>query len=74
MTIKVSVVIPAYNHEKYIASSVESAVNQSFNPLEIIIINDGSTDNTGVICRKMSAEQPFVRLIEQENQGAHNAP
>lgn len=69
----ISVVIPSYNHEKYIYDSVMSVVNQSVPPAEIVIVDDGSTDKTVDICKKISAQYPIVRIFEQENQGAHNA-
>ncbi len=68
-----SVVIPAYNHENFLYDSVMSVINQSVPPAEIIIVNDGSTDNTTSICRELSTKYPIIRLIEQENMGAHNA-
>ena len=42
----ISVIMPAYNHEKYIGEAIESVINQSYTDFEFIIINDGSTDNT----------------------------
>lgn len=69
----ISVVIPTYNHESYVYDSVMSVVSQSTLPLEIIIVDDGSTDKTVEICRKISLQYPFVHIFEQENKGAHNA-
>ena len=46
---KISVIIPAYNHEKYIADTIQSILNQSMADLEIVAVDDGSPDNTGAI-------------------------
>jgi alpha-1,3-rhamnosyltransferase len=67
----VSVCIPAYNHEKYILESIESVINQEYKNLELIIINDGSRDNTGKIIEdyQNSIQDRFVRYkyISREN-------
>lgn len=60
----VSVVIPAFNAEKYIAESIESVLNQTYKHIEIIVVDDGSTDKTNVI-----AQSYPVTVILQENQG-----
>ncbi|MBV9672792.1 MAG: glycosyltransferase family 2 protein [Verrucomicrobia bacterium] len=64
----VSILIPAYNAQNWIAESITSAVNQSWGRKEIIIIDDGSKDNTLTIARRF--ESPSVRVVSQENQGA----
>ena len=69
----VSVVIPAYNHERYIDEAVASVLAQSHRNLEIIIVNDGSTDTTGAICRRLAERDGRIRYHEQANQGAHQA-
>jgi glycosyltransferase involved in cell wall biosynthesis len=67
----VSVIIPCYNNEKTIIETVDSVLKQSFTSIEIIIVNDGSTDETELILnrhiQKISNEN--IRLISQENQG-----
>lgn len=68
----VSVIIPAYNAEKYIRHTVESVLNQTWKNLEIIIINDGSTDNTGNILTSYK-DDIRIKIIEQENQGCSTA-
>lgn len=74
MTPLVSVVIPAYNAERYLAEAVESVFAQTYEPVEILIVNDGSTDRTEEIAHQVRVEAPpgksvFV-LSSAENQGA----
>ncbi|WLQ17382.1 glycosyltransferase [Hahella aquimaris] len=67
----VSVVIPSYNHAHYIREAVESVLSQSYTNLELIVIDDGSSDASLDYLR--SVNDPRYTLIEQENAGAHNA-
>ena len=64
----VSILIPAYNAEKWIADTVRSAVAQTWEPKEIIIVDDGSTDRTLEIARRFESES--LRVVRQEHQGA----
>lgn len=64
---KVSVVIPVYNGERFLADALQSVVNQTFRDLEIIVVDDGSTDGTGKIVRQFPGPISYHR---QENQGA----
>ncbi|MBI4691726.1 MAG: glycosyltransferase [Nitrospirae bacterium] len=68
---KISVIIPLYNHEKYIREAVYSALDQTFSDLELIVINDGSQDNSEAIVKGIKDDR--IKYIYQENQGAHNA-
>jgi len=68
---KISVIIPAYNHEKYITEAISSVLNQSYHDLEIIIINDGSTDSTEQ--RILSIHDQRIQYVSQKNSGAHSA-
>jgi glycosyltransferase involved in cell wall biosynthesis len=63
---KVSVIIPAYNVESILSRAVESALTQDPPPHEIIVINDGSTDNTASVAKRYGDR---IRYIEQTNQG-----
>jgi glycosyltransferase involved in cell wall biosynthesis len=67
----VSVVIPAYNHERFVGAALESVLNQSMSDVEVVVIDDGSTDRTGEIVK--SCADPRVRYFYQENQDAFNA-
>ena len=67
----VSIIIPSYNAEKWIDETVQSAINQIWPYKEIIIIDDGSSDNTFHIAKKY--ESKFLKAIRQENKGACNA-
>lgn len=66
---RLSVVIPAYNVEKYVQAAVDSVVNQSSPADEIIIVDDGSTDRTGQIVEELYGRLDNVRIIHTENQG-----
>lgn len=70
MTIpRVSVLIPVYNAERYLSSAVESVLGQSYRDLEIIAINDGSTDRSASILNEFAARDPRVIVISQPNAG-----
>ena len=69
----ISVIIPAYNCEKYIKNCLESLKHQTYRNLEIIVVNDGSTDNTLNICREMQYNDYRIKIINQENKGVSAA-
>lgn len=66
----ISVVIPVYNVERYIRQCLESVINQTYRNLQIIIVDDGSTDKSGEICDEYAARDDRVTVIHQENAGA----
>ncbi len=66
--IKVSVIVPFYNAEPYLDACIQSILSQSFTSLELLLVNDGSTDNGVDICKKYEMDSR-VRIIEQKNQG-----
>lgn len=70
---KISVIIPVYNVEQYVANCLESVINQTYKNLEIIIVNDGATDSSPEICYTYSKKDPRITLINQENKGLSGA-
>ena len=70
---KVSVVIPVYNVGEYLEECVDSIVKQTYSNLEIILIDDGSTDNSGQICEKLSHENENIVVVHQQNSGVSSA-
>ena len=66
----ISVIMPVYNVENYLSQSIESVLNQDHRELELILIDDGSTDGSGSICDAYAAKDSRVRVIHQKNGGA----
>jgi len=66
---KVSVVIPVYNQGKFLKESIDSILNQTFKDFELIIINDGSFDQTGEILKQYVKKDPRIKVFSQRNQG-----
>ena len=67
--VKVSVVVPVYNVEKYLRDCLESVINQDFKEIEIICVNDGSKDDSQKILEEYSEKDSRIHIIVQENQG-----
>ena len=65
----ISVIIPVYNVEKYLQRCLDSVIEQTYQNLEIILIDDGSTDHSGKICDDYAARDMRIHVIHQENQG-----
>lgn len=70
---KISVIVPVYNVEKYLARCVDSILAQSYKNLEVILVNDGSRDASGAICDAYGAKDSRVRVIHKENGGLSSA-
>lgn len=65
----ISVIVPVYNVEEYLEKCINSIRNQTYNNLEIIIVNDGSTDSCADICKDLATRDHRIKLINQENKG-----
>ena len=68
-----SIIVPIYNVEQYLDRCIQSILNQTYQNLEIILVDDGSTDNSGEICDAFMMQDERVRVFHQENQGAAQA-
>lgn len=71
--VKFSIIIPVYNAEKYLEQCIESILRQTESNFELILINDGSTDDSKSICEKYSELDKRVTVINKENGGASSA-
>lgn len=70
---KYSIVIPVYNVENYLRKCLDSVINQSYKSFDVIIVNDGSTDNSLKIALEYSKKYDFITIIDQENKGLSEA-
>ncbi len=70
---KISVIIPVYNIEKYISRCLKSIINQTYDNLEILVIDDGSKDNSGKICDNYAKKDKRIKVIHKENGGVSSA-
>ena len=68
-SIKVSIIVPIYNTEKYLTDCIDSIIKQTHDNLEIILVDDGSTDNSGKIADKYAKKDKRIKVIHQKNQG-----
>ncbi len=69
----VSVIIPAYNAEKFLELTLQSVINQTYPASQIIIVNDGSTDKTGILADQFAAENHIAKVVHITNSGVSNA-
>lgn len=68
-----SVIVPVYNVKPYLKRSITSILNQTYQNIEVILIDDGSTDGSEELCREYAERDPRIKLISQENQGVARA-
>ncbi len=69
----ISIIVPVYNAEKYIRRCVDSIIAQTYHNLNIILVNDGSTDNSGSICEQYAKEDNRIQVIHKQNGGVSSA-
>lgn len=67
--IKISIIVPVYNTSKYLERCIDSILNQTLEEIEIILIDDGSTDNSGEICDRYKKSDPRINVIHKKNEG-----
>lgn len=73
MSPKVSIICPVYNVEAYLGKCVESILSQTFSDFELLLVNDGSSDNSGMICDEYAKRDCRVRVFHKANGGANSA-
>ena len=69
----ISVIIPVYNVEKYVAKCLDSVIAQTYRDLEIIIVDDGATDSSGKICDEYAIKDERIQVIHKSNGGLSSA-
>ena len=69
----ISVIVPVYNNEKYVNRCIDSILNQTYTKLEVILVNDGSTDGSFKICEEWAKKDSRIKIINQKNEGTSNA-
>lgn len=69
----VSVIIPVYNSQEYLPRCIESICAQTFERFELILVDDGSTDQSGLICDYYEKKDSRIRVFHQDNNGAASA-
>lgn len=66
----VSIIVPVYNREKYIARCIESIIAQTYKKIELILVDDGSADSSGMICQKYALRDNRIEYISKDNEGS----
>jgi glycosyltransferase involved in cell wall biosynthesis len=72
-SVKISVVVPLYNHREFIGEAIASIFRQTVAPAEVIVVDDGSTDDSADVMRRLCERHPEIVFWSQPNQGAHQA-
>ena len=69
----ISIIVPIYNMQKYLRKCLDTLIKQTYDKLEIILVDDGSTDSSGVICDEYLLKDNRIKVIHKENAGVSNA-
>ena len=69
----ISIIVPIYNVEQYLTKCVESLINQTYKNIEIILVDDGSTDNSGIIADRLAKKDARIKIFHKENGGLSDA-
>ena len=72
-TPSISIIVPVYNSEQYLRQCIDSILKQTFSDIEVILIDDGSTDQSGLICDQYEKSDSRIKVIHQDNYGASRA-
>ena len=70
---KLSIIIPVYNVEQYLHSCVQSVITQTYQDLQVILVNDGSTDSSGVLCDQLAQQDSRIQVVHKTNGGLSDA-
>ena len=70
---RISVVLPIYNVQNYLEQCVQSLIEQTYKDIEILLVDDGSTDKSGEICDKLATKDDRITVFHKENGGTHTA-
>ena len=69
----ISIVIPIYNAEKHLRECIDSVLEQDYTEFELLLVNDGSTDGSDILCNEIAACKERVEVIHQKNAGVSSA-
>ena len=70
---KLSIIIPVYNVEQYLQCCVQSVITQTYQDLQVILVNDGSTDSSGILCDQLAQQDSRMQVVHKENGGLSDA-
>lgn len=73
MNDKVSIIVPVYNTSKYLTTCIDTLINQTYKNLQIILVNDGSTDHSLAICQSYAKEDSRIVIVDKKNEGLERA-
>ena len=73
MNMKISIIVPIFNTEKYLAKCLDSIINQTYSNIEIILVDDGSSDSSGIICDEYALKDSRIIFVHKENGGVSSA-